>query len=149
MTLGDRILAILGARGLSQRDAAKRAGIERSHFSRMARGIRPIGDDALARIAKALGLSVAELIAGTDRAPRPDETAALLARVAELEAALAARPTHAEHDRLRRHLRALEHTAQALAAERDELIAQRDQRPCGFAVSDAEAEAATCFELSA
>lgn len=144
MTLSERIAELLRARGLSQRVVAKRAGIERSHFSRLVRGLRPIADEPLARIARALAISVEDLVAGTERAPKADETELLRARVAELEAALAGRPTHAEHDRLRRHLRALEHTAQALAAERDELIAQRDERP-RFLVTDAEVESVTAL----
>ena len=49
--------AIREARGLSLREAARQAQIDPAHLSKVERGIEGLSIDALARLARVLGLS--------------------------------------------------------------------------------------------
>jgi transcriptional regulator with XRE-family HTH domain len=70
----DSILAALGlnvrkrreARGLTQEKLAERANLDPTYISGIERGLRNPGIKNVARIAKALGLSTAELCKGVD-----------------------------------------------------------------------------------
>jgi transcriptional regulator with XRE-family HTH domain len=70
----DPILRILGqtvakyrqAKGLSQEALAEKAGLHRTYLSDIERGVRNPGIKNVVRLAKALGISTAELVEGVD-----------------------------------------------------------------------------------
>ena len=70
----DNILAALGqnvrrrreARDLTQEKLAEKAGLDPTYISGIERGLRNPGIKNVARLAKALGLSTAELCKGVD-----------------------------------------------------------------------------------
>ena len=70
----DSVLAALGqnvrrrreARELTQEKLAERAGLDPTYTSGIERGLRNPGIKNVARLAKALGLSTAELLKGVD-----------------------------------------------------------------------------------
>jgi transcriptional regulator with XRE-family HTH domain len=60
--LGHAIRLARKERGLSQEDLAHESGIDRSYCGAIERGERSIGVQLLARLAAALGMSIAELM---------------------------------------------------------------------------------------
>jgi transcriptional regulator with XRE-family HTH domain len=62
--VGARIRRARTNKGLSQEQLALEAGLHRAYVGQIERGEKNIGISNLARIAKALGLSLAELLAG-------------------------------------------------------------------------------------
>lgn len=70
----DSVLAKLGlnvrkrreARALTQENLAERAGLDATYISGIERGLRNPGIKNVAKLAKALGLSTAELCKGVD-----------------------------------------------------------------------------------
>ncbi len=70
----DSVLAALGqnvrrrreARELTQEKLAERAGLDPTYISGIERGLRNPGIKNVARLAKALGLTTAELLKGVD-----------------------------------------------------------------------------------
>ncbi|MDQ1817466.1 helix-turn-helix transcriptional regulator [Massilia sp. CCM 9210] len=62
IALGDAIRRIRQKKGLSQEQLALLAGADRSHLGRLERGDNEIAVLLLVRIAKALNISVAELM---------------------------------------------------------------------------------------
>ena len=70
----DSVLATLGlnvrkrreARELTQENLAERAGLDATYISGIERGLRNPGIKNVAKLAKALGLSTAELCKGVD-----------------------------------------------------------------------------------
>lgn len=62
---GDRVKALRDERKLSQNDLAKEAGISPASFSRILSGERPLRMDQAVALARALGVTVVELTAGT------------------------------------------------------------------------------------
>lgn len=66
-TLAERVSGLLERRGLSNVDAAERAGLSRSHVSQIARGaLTNPALDTLRALAKALETSVSYLVGDTD-----------------------------------------------------------------------------------
>ena len=74
MPTRDSVLAALGqnvrrrreARELTQEKLAERAGLDPTYISGIERGLRNPGIKNVARLAKALGLTTAELLKGVD-----------------------------------------------------------------------------------
>lgn len=64
--VGTRLRAARHARDLSQVQLAEAAGIDHKTISRAENGIHPVSIDQLARLARALGISSAELLPGRD-----------------------------------------------------------------------------------
>lgn len=70
----DPVLAVLGqsvrqrreARGLTQEKLAEKAGLDPTYISGIERGLRNPGIKNVARLAKALGFTTAELCKGVD-----------------------------------------------------------------------------------
>lgn len=63
------VVAVLEAAGISRLDASKRTGIPRETFYRKAAGNgKPFDVEELSRIAALVGLTVSDLIAGSERA---------------------------------------------------------------------------------
>lgn len=67
--IGRRVREVREAQGLTTYDLAQRSGIHRPNISRIENGRHTPNLDTLARLAGALGLSVAHLVAGSARAP--------------------------------------------------------------------------------
>ncbi|MES1974270.1 MAG: helix-turn-helix transcriptional regulator [Pseudomonadota bacterium] len=65
--LGERILAVREASGLTQEEFAARAGYDRNFWGRLERGAQNPTLTTLVRIAGALDLTVSELLVGVDR----------------------------------------------------------------------------------
>jgi transcriptional regulator with XRE-family HTH domain len=59
--LGNRVRALRDARNWSQEELADRCHIDRSYMSGIERGVRNISVLHLARLAKGLGVSIADL----------------------------------------------------------------------------------------
>ena len=73
--LGARIRRIRSERGLSQDRLAIEAHVDQSGLSKFERGReRRMGPVPLGRIAKALGMSLDELVAGSDYTDTSDDT---------------------------------------------------------------------------
>lgn len=66
MDLGEQIKRIRTAKGLSQKEVLNTSGLDKAQFSRIENGKTDPSFSTLARIAKALGISLAELFATTD-----------------------------------------------------------------------------------
>ena len=62
MALGDAIRHARKVQGMSQESLAAESGIERAYMSGIERGMQNLSLITLARVAKALGLSVADLV---------------------------------------------------------------------------------------
>lgn len=57
-------------RGLSQEDLADRADIDRTYISSLERSVYAAGIDVVDRLAKALGVTVVDLLSPPEDAPR-------------------------------------------------------------------------------
>ncbi len=82
LLVGQRLRALREARGLSQENFALEAGIARSYYGAIERGLRNVAALNLIRIAAALGVEVGELFPemtalqnGRQRRPRQDGAA--------------------------------------------------------------------------
>jgi transcriptional regulator with XRE-family HTH domain len=82
LLVGQRLRALREARGLSQENFALEAGIARSYYGAIERGLRNVAALNLIRIAAALGVEVGELFPemtalqnGRQRRSRQDGTA--------------------------------------------------------------------------
>lgn len=82
LLMGQRLRALREARGLSQENFALEAGIARSYYGAIERGLRNVAALNLIRIAAALGVEVGELFPemttlqnGRQRRPRQDGAA--------------------------------------------------------------------------
>lgn len=64
LALGKEVRRFREAQGLSQEELAERSGLHRNYIGGIERGERNVGVKALARLARALGLSPGELLAG-------------------------------------------------------------------------------------
>lgn len=62
MALGGAIRHARKAQGMSQESLAAESGVERAYMSGIERGMQNLSLMTLARVAKALGLSVADLV---------------------------------------------------------------------------------------
>lgn len=78
---GHRLQELRVEHGLSQADLASKASCTTNYISRLEAGRAAPGIDLVARLAKALGVSIAELL---PTEPTPDELAALRERAREL-----------------------------------------------------------------
>lgn len=85
--IGLRIEVRLGELGKTAAWLAEKAGIERSTVSRILKGARNPTPETLSNLAPVLGVSLEQLVAGTDAAPRVEEAANLVSR-AHYEAAI-------------------------------------------------------------
>lgn len=82
MTLGERITALRERRGWSQNQLAERAGVERSHLSKIVRGrYENTGHGTLAKIAAALGVDLSEI---TGERPLPRRRTEVFEGVAQV-----------------------------------------------------------------
>lgn len=66
---GNTLRALREARKLSIRALAERAGINPSHLSRIERGLAGVGEEKLDSLAKALGVTVADIPRGDEVPP--------------------------------------------------------------------------------
>jgi transcriptional regulator with XRE-family HTH domain len=66
MTIGERIKRIRTSRGLSQKEVVLNAGIDKAQFSRIENGKTDTTINTVEKIAKALGISTAELFSSSD-----------------------------------------------------------------------------------
>ena len=67
VAVGRHVRELRQQRGISQEDLAARAGLHRNYVGSVERGERDIGITAIWRIARALGVSLAEFFAPIDR----------------------------------------------------------------------------------
>jgi transcriptional regulator with XRE-family HTH domain len=68
---GDRVKAIRDRLGVTQEALAERAGLHRTYVGSIERGERNLSLRNIVRLAGALGVDPAELMAGLGAAPRP------------------------------------------------------------------------------
>lgn len=68
----ERLTALMKAKGLSQKDFAKKANITESAMSYYAKGVRTPSGEVLARIAKALDTTADYLLGSTNNAEIPE-----------------------------------------------------------------------------
>ncbi len=80
LTIGGRIEVLLGELGKTPAWLAEKAGIERSTVSRILKGARNPTPETLSNLAPVLGVSLEQLVAGTDAAARVEEAANLVSR---------------------------------------------------------------------
>ena len=64
--LGDRVRRLRRERGFSQDRVSLSANIDQSGYSKFERGLRNFGDEALHRIADALGVEFDEMVRGIE-----------------------------------------------------------------------------------
>jgi transcriptional regulator with XRE-family HTH domain len=64
--LGARVRQLREGKGWTQENLADRAGLDRSYIAGIEAGLRNPSIKALARIAKGLGVTVAEVVANAD-----------------------------------------------------------------------------------
>jgi transcriptional regulator with XRE-family HTH domain len=78
--IGARVEGLLAGMGKSASWLAERAGVERSTIGRLVKGARTPTPETLRDIAPVLGVTLAQLVAGTDAAARVREADDLVAR---------------------------------------------------------------------
>lgn len=64
--LAQNLKRLRAARGLSQEELADRANIDRTYISSLERSVYAAGIDVVDRLARALGVTAAELLTETD-----------------------------------------------------------------------------------
>lgn len=67
MNIGEQIKRIRTAKGLSQKEVVMSAGLDKAQYSRIENGKTDPSFSTIARIAKALGVSLAELFASSEQ----------------------------------------------------------------------------------
>jgi transcriptional regulator with XRE-family HTH domain len=126
VALGRTVRVYRAAQDMARRDLAERAGVSYSYLAEIEKGAKYPSSKALHAIAKALGLSPAELLTASETLEAPEEQIAIAAREAS-SIAYQMSPAEPEGARARQQ-RWFHHQLPALAQKPGRKPAQQDLR---------------------